>query len=372
MKVTDLNLGEQLKMSEREIRRRLELLSITPREMEEMIGLKPLIAPHVDDLVEQFYAMQVEVDEIAKLIGDSETLARLKKHLCRYILTLFDGDYGMEYVLSRLRIGMVHKRIGVPPKLYVPSLHNLFSLLRHRILLASGNDCGICGRRLEALEKVLLFDLELVFDTYIHSLMDALAKGRQELEEYAEGLEETVAKRTQELAMLASRDGLTNLLNQRSFYEELRRETARTLRTEGKIALLYLDLDGFKKVNDTLGHRQGDEILLAIADIIRPVVRAEDIAARYGGDEFCILLPHSGAPEAKEVAQRLIQAFDNEPRLAGRQVFLSIGIAVENWNDLRDGDLLVKKADAAMYLSKKIPGHAVTVADQTGEPLSSP
>ncbi|MDG4475319.1 GGDEF domain-containing protein [Thiovibrio frasassiensis] len=369
MKATDLNLGEQLKMSEREIRRRLELLSIGPKEKKEMVGMKPLIAPHVETLVDRFYTLQVEEPEIARLIGDSETLSRLKKHLSRYILTLFDGEYGMEYVLSRLRIGMVHKRIGVPPKLYVPSLWNLFSLLRHQILLETDQKCGVCSDRLNALEKIMLFDLALVFDTYIFSLMDALARGRQELEEYAESLEETVARRTQELASLASKDGLTGLLNQRSFYEELRRETARILRIQGKIALLYLDLDGFKKVNDTLGHQQGDDILIAVSDVIRTVVRSEDIAARYGGDEFCILLPHSGVAEAREVAQRLAQAFARQPRLTETGVAFSIGIAAENWDNLRDGDLLVQQADAAMYLSKKIPGHAVTVAGQEAEPL---
>jgi len=230
MKATDLNLSGQLKISEREIRHRLELLSIGPQEMAELHGMKPLLAPQVEALAERFYALLVEVPDIAKLIGDSETLSRLKKHMGRYILTLFDGEYGMEYVLSRLRIGMVHKRIGVPPKLYVPSLRNLFSLLRSHILLGADKDCPACSRQLEALEKIMLFDLELVVDTYIFSLMDALARGQKELEEYTEGLEETVAQRTQELAELASRDGLTGLANQRSFYEELRRETARTLR----------------------------------------------------------------------------------------------------------------------------------------------
>ncbi|PKN45992.1 MAG: hypothetical protein CVU58_08030, partial [Deltaproteobacteria bacterium HGW-Deltaproteobacteria-16] len=82
-----------------------------------------------------------------------------------------------------------------------------------------------------------------------------------------------------------------------------------------------------------------------------------------------LLLPHSGIAEAKEVAQRLINTFASEPRLAGVEVALSIGIAAEKWDDLRDGDLLVKKADAAMYLSKKIPGHAVTVAEKDNDSM---
>ena len=361
MKLTDMTLGEQLRLTDREIRHRLELFAITQQDKDHLVGMKSLIAPVVEDLVDLFYARQVEVEEIARLIGDAETLARLKNHLTRYILTLFDGEYGMEYVLSRLRIGLVHKRIGVPPKLYLPSFRNLFTLLRQAIL-DKNRDCGACQCRLDALEKIMLFDLELVFDTYIHSLLDEVARGKKELEEYAESLEETVAQRTDELARLASRDGLTGLLNQRSFYEELRREIARALRAEGQLALIYLDLDGFKAVNDNQGHRRGDEILTEVAELIRRVVRAEDIAARYGGDEFSIILPHSGIADAKEVGQRLIDAFGQAPRLLGTGVTLSIGIAAGGQADLRDADLLVKKADAAMYRSKKITGHAISIA----------
>ncbi|MDH4333147.1 MAG: GGDEF domain-containing protein [Desulfobulbaceae bacterium] len=361
MKLTDLNLGEQLKLTDREIRRRLELFALTQQDIDELVGMKPVVAANINELVESFYAGQVAVEEIARRIGDSETLARLKNHMARYILTMFDGEYGMEYVLSRLRIGLVHKRIGVPPKLYVPSFRNLFTRLRE-VILGNNSDCGACRHRTDALEKIMFFDLELVFDTYIYSLLEELERGKKELEEYAESLEETVAKRTEQLARLASRDGLTGLLNQRSFYEELRREIARTLRTDGELALIYLDLDGFKAVNDTKGHRRGDEILIAVAEVIRRVVRAEDIPARYGGDEFCIILPHSSSAKAQEAAQRLIEAFDQEEGLKGAGVTLSIGIAAGGNAELRDADLLVKKADAAMYRSKKIPGHAITLA----------
>lgn len=361
MNFAGLELGEELRLTDGEIRRRLELLAVTRQDMAELIGMKSLIAPGVTELVDSFYAGQMEVEEIRRLIGEAETLARLKNHLRRYILTLFGGEYGPEYVLSRLRIGLVHKHIGVPPKLYLPSFRSLCALLRQAVLDKS-DDCGACRRRLDALEKIMLFDLELVFDTYIHSLLDEVARGKKELEEYAEGLEETVAQRTDELARLANHDGLTDLLNQRSFYEELRRETARALRSGGQLALIYLDLDGFKAVNDSQGHLRGDEILIGVAEVIRRVVRLEDIAARYGGDEFCIILPHSGTANAREVARRLIEAFEQEPDLKGTGVRLSIGIAAGEGARLHDADLLVKSADGAMYRSKKIPGHAITVA----------
>ena len=359
MRPTDLTLGEQLKITEREIRRRQELFNISEQDVAAMVQMKPQISSVVDEIVDEFYATQVDIDEIAQVIGDAETLNRLKKHMCRYILTLFDGEYGMDYVLSRLRIGLVHKRIGVPPKLYVPSFFNLFSMLRRNIV-DENKSCNDCMSKIASFEKIMFFDLEMVFDTYINSLMDELAKGRKEIEQYAESLEETVAQRTEELAVLARKDGLTNLLNQRSFYEELRREVARALRGQESIALIYFDLDGFKAVNDTQGHQRGDEILKGVADVAIAVVRAEDIISRYGGDEFCIILPHSSIVEAREVATRLITVFDE--KMADSRVTLSIGIAVATHDELRDGDGLVKKADAAMYKAKKVKGHAVSAA----------
>jgi len=357
---TDFTLTDQLRMTEREIARRKELLQITPADAEVLLGLKPLIANQVDHLIEEFYADQVEVSEISRLIGDADTLSRLKKHMRIYILSLFESDYGVDYVLSRLRIGMVHKRIGVSPKLYVSAIRNLQNRLRQILTSQAQKDCNRCGNQIDALEKILLFDLELVFDTYIHSLMDELSRGKDEIELYATSLEETVAARTRELVDLSRKDGLTNLLNQRSFYEELRRELARNQRHGNTLTLIYFDLDGFKKVNDTLGHNRGDAILAGAAEAMRYSIRAEDIPARYGGDEFCIILPETTVEESTIVAERLTAAFDKT--MADTGVTMSIGLAGVESNSPIDADTLVKKADRAMYSSKKISGHAITVA----------
>ena len=341
---TDFTLTDQLRMTEREIRRRKELLHITSEDTELLLNLKPLIANQVDHLVEEFYNDQVHVSEIARLIGDADSLGRLKKHMRLYILSLFDSDYGHDYVLSRLRIGMVHKRIGVSPKLYVAAIRNLQDRIRQIITSQTEKDCKRCGKHINSLEKIFFFDLQLVFDTYIHSLMDELSRGKEEIEQYAESLEETVAERTKDLFELARKDGLTNLLNQRSFYEELRRELARNQRHGNNLSLIYFDLDGFKGINDT------------------QAIRTEDIPARYGGDEFCIILPQTTTEESTMVANRLTAVFDKTMTDTG--VTMSIGIATMASDTPIDADSLVKKADNAMYKSKKIPGHAITVADQ--------
>ena len=104
--------------------------------------------------------------------------------------------------------------------------------------------------------------------------------------EHAENLEEIVDQRTAQLAELSRTDPLTRLHNIRSFYEHLRRELSAAERHRRPLSLIYLDLNGFKRHNDTYGHTSGNAVLSEVGDLLRREVRAEDTASRYGGDEF--------------------------------------------------------------------------------------
>lgn len=360
MKPTDMTLSEQLRITSHEIVRRKDYMDILPSDEKILLEAKPLIAQDVDVIVEEFYVSLLRFDEAAQLIGDSESLQRLKLHLRRYVLSLFDGQYDQEYVLTRLRIGLVHKRIGVPPKLYVAALNLLSGLLRSRLLNRDEEKgCRLCDARITALEKVIAFDLVLVFDTYIQGLMNEVHRRQQEAEDYASTLEKTVAQRTKELNELARKDGMTGLYNQRSFYEELRREMARSQRRNQVLTLCYIDLDGFKIANDTHGHKYGDAILINLAESLKETLRTEDLPARYGGDEFCVILPQTATSEAEGLCRRIMDTFHGkDPHCA---VTLSIGVAESTPDDGLDADMLVKRADEAMYLAKKQKGSVVQV-----------
>lgn len=361
MRLTELNLGEQLHITAREISRRRELFNITAADEALLRQAGHLIGDQEQSIIEEFYADQVSKPEIERLIGDAETLDRLKQHMSHYLRTLFSGVYDDLYVLSRLRVGMVHNRIGVSPKLYVSSMRTLLDILRRNLTGSSlQSDCTHCGALSAALEKTLLFDLSLVFDTYIQALVAQVQHGKEELEQYALSLEGEVARRTQQLADLALNDPLTGLPNRRALFETLPRELAQALRTGADLTLLALDLDGFKTVNDTLGHDAGDQVLIKVAQALRQILRAGDLPVRMGGDEFVVVLPGTGQELAQEVAQRLFKAFD--ALLGGLNVTMSLGLAALDHDQAQSPELLLRQADAATYQAKKTPGHASACA----------
>jgi diguanylate cyclase (GGDEF)-like protein/PAS domain S-box-containing protein len=157
----------------------------------------------------------------------------------------------------------------------------------------------------------------------------------------------------EELTRQAFHDGLTNLANRALFRDRLDQALARSTRTREPLAVLLLDLDGFKQVNDTLGHDAGDKLLRAVAERFAGAVRPSDTLARLGGDEFAVLLDPATETEAEEVARRLNQAVGEPLTLAERELSVgaSIGI-VAHPGGPADGDDLIRHADIAMYAAK--------------------
>lgn len=156
------------------------------------------------------------------------------------------------------------------------------------------------------------------------------------------------------IAHLAEHDELTGLLNRRRFQTELDKWSQYALRYQRGAAVIFLDVDKFKIINDTYGHHAGDQYLTAISDLLSVALRATDTIARWGGDEFAVLLPETGKNAAIEGANKLLRLF-NEARLdiAGMELSPSVSIGMALFPD-HGSDLgtLVLYADAAMYQAK--------------------
>ena len=356
MKRTEQTLLEQMKISDVEILHRMHLLNLNKDELDLLSSHKMLIEDNIDIIVNEFYEKQTEIDEISLLIGDADTLRRLRSAQRKYVMDLFSGNYDSEYVNNRLRIGMVHKRIGVEPKLYLSALRTLKDVIT-KSLKRIITKPETLDATLEALDKLLYFDTTLVFDTYIDCLVGEIENAKNKTEVYAISLEEKVAERTQQLEEQTQKDPLTNLYNQRAMQEYLRRELSLSKRHQVKLSLVYFDVDKFKDINDTLGHIKGDDVLKSIGQTVLNNVRSTDIPCRYGGDEFCIILPECSSDEAKVICEKIIKEFaDRHP-----DVSFSIGIAETGIDEYVDGDVLIKKADKKMYLAKKEDGFQIRV-----------
>ncbi|MQA41050.1 sensor domain-containing diguanylate cyclase [Rugamonas aquatica] len=171
-----------------------------------------------------------------------------------------------------------------------------------------------------------------------------------------EQLESTVARRTAELEQLVMRDVLTGLPNRRALMQALPAAMARVTRMRQPCAVLFLDLDGFKNVNDTHGHEEGDELLRQFGQRIVGAVRRTDTVARLAGDEFVAILENLSDAAAAEEMGRKIMPLLREPfvlKTATVNLSASIGIAIHQPGDAEDLDALLARADRAMYEAKR-------------------
>lgn len=160
---------------------------------------------------------------------------------------------------------------------------------------------------------------------------------------------------------LSLRDGLTGLFNHTYFYQQIDFEVRRYVRYGALVSLVLIDIDDFKKVNDTHGHREGDRILAAMGKTFMQVARDSDICCRYGGEEFAVILPLTGISEAAAIADRLNRELV-ERLPDGGSVTVSIGVA-SCGKKIRTYRELVEKADAALYQVKRSGKNRVKVAD---------
>lgn len=154
------------------------------------------------------------------------------------------------------------------------------------------------------------------------------------------------------------RDGLTGLRNRRSFNLALKQEIWQCLQSDRPISLLMLDLDNFKKYNDTLGHVRGDQVLKEMATLMAASTRDSDLVFRYGGEEFCVLLPGVGPEGAEKIAERIREQV--EEAFTGHEVPVTVSIGISTSNvEIQDARYLVELADRAMYRAKILKNRVI-------------
>ncbi len=254
-------------------------------------------------------------------------LAGLTHELGVVVATLVCGVTGV--VLGGLLVTLLHVWQGIPP------------LVALRLGFAAGLVTGV----LVAVPAAVLL-----------RLVDELATSRARLEE------EIHRRRKVERALrrLADVDSLTGLYNRRAFLERARQIADLARRHGFPVSMLILDVDRFKRINDSAGHAVGDEVLRRLADVVRRSLRRTDIAARFGGDEFVVLLPYTDAAGAREAAERIRQRVRTLERPV--RFTVSIGVATVAGADALVENLLTR-ADRALYRAKEEGRDRIAVAE---------
>jgi diguanylate cyclase len=224
--------------------------------------------------------------------------------------------------------------------------------------LGGANNLADLGHILED----IMHDTRIIQDSALRSHEDLVFARKQ-----ADEAEARIAQLEQELAQVSEmvhEDQLTGVLNRRGMDETFQRELTRNDRSGGPLCVALLDIDNFKKLNDTLGHQAGDQALVHLAHVIKESLRPADSVARYGGEEFVIILPDTSLKEGVEAVERLQRELTKKYFLNNNDrvlVTFSAGVALRN--ETEDQEDLIGRADKAMYIAKHTGKNRVIAAD---------
>jgi diguanylate cyclase (GGDEF)-like protein len=220
------------------------------------------------------------------------------------------------------------------------------------LVLASRDDSSIAARACEVGAQDYLVKGQLDQTLLVRALRCAIGRKRHEAR----------------LTEWAYMDALTGLVNRRLFSDRLTHALARATRTDKGAALLFVDLDNFKTINDSLGHEAGDDVLRNVAQVLRRAVRQTDTVARFGGDEFVVLLESlDDFSRVDLVAKKVLRALDAGPTAPASpvKVTASIGVGLFPKHAIKE-DALLRSADAAMLLAKQCGGNRFRLACARG------
>ena len=172
---------------------------------------------------------------------------------------------------------------------------------------------------------------------------------------------EPMARMNKKLEELATKDFLTDLVNRRRFFEQLESAMAEARIKKIGLSIVMLDIDFFKRINDTFGHDSGDVVLKNTALRVRELLRSSDCAARFGGEEFVLMLRETRIDAAMAIAEAVRAKIANVPFDLVGTVCASFGVA--EWNQIEDGRALINRADKALYVAKQSGRNRVVRAD---------
>ena len=343
---------KQFGFDRKKINQRLLFLRLTKADHDLAQRLnKEVINPNIDKIIGLFYDSLISNIETHKWLKDKELVERLKMTQRNYLLGLGVDFYSDEYFESRLTIGIMHAVISLPLSIYQGAYSNMIQFILDVFPQSIRENSQDNLALTNFVIKITSLDMSLAIETYHHSFMINL---ENEVDS-AHTLEGTLRSE-------AETDSLTGLYNRKYAFSHLNEAIGNAHQYSTNISILMVDIDFFKKVNDTHGHQAGDEVLKQVSTAITKTLRDHDIVGRYGGEEYIVGLINTSSELAHQVAERMRQIVADTSIIINEQtisVTVSIGMTSlckeDNLNDL------IKRSDTALYSAKDAGRNCVII-----------
>lgn len=333
--------SDRLQLTAANIGHRLRYLGIDAADVHNLDTVHGVIDPHLDAIAEAFCAHLLQFEPLQPFLTGPGVQQRLRRTMVDYLRTLGRDVGSLQYAEQRLHIGLRHERLGVSLRWYLGAFPQLFSDISARLRQQLPDQAAELG---VSLHKILGFDAELAAESYHRSSLDRVQELMQQLE-----------RRQQRLQESSRHDDLTGVLTRGAALEALELELHRALRFRQHFAVLVLDIDRFKLLNDQHGHAFGDLVLTRVAAMCSRMIRPWDVVGRLGGDELVIGLLGCPLREAVHIAERIrleVAAAEFERGADAAPVTLSIGVAALA-RETQQLELLLEAADRALYRAKE-------------------
>jgi len=313
---------------------------------------KEVIEPNIDKIIDRFYKVLQSYPETSNFLVDDETIDRLKVTQRNYLLNLGIDFESPAYFDSRLQIGIMHVVIALPLNIYQGAYSNLIQFIFDEFSESILNNSKDNIELINFVIRITALDMSLAIETYHHSFMI-------ELEDEIK----TAYSYESKLRSEAETDFLTGLYNRKYAFSHIKDAVENAHTYSGNISILMLDIDYFKKVNDTYGHQTGDEVLRQVSKVIAITLRDHDIVGRYGGEEFIVCLINLTPERASKVAERIRNLVaDTSIIFDEHTIKVTVSIGMTSLSKEDDLNSLIKRSDEALYSAKGAGRNCVIIS----------
>ncbi len=336
-KATDSNYLRR--SDETEIQRLLSTFEIDEAAKADLRRLQPIVAANIDMVLTQFYEKILSDPAMVSVFGENASMPKAKaKQREHWLDWVFLARFDAEYLTRCKRIGRAHKVHGVLPAYYLFGYHFMSRNMKS-LILEKFPDRHEADRLISSVEKALFLDIDLAISVYCSEM-------------------------TEDWRQSSLYDSLTGILNRRGIAESLKKTLSETRLYSAPVTVALLDIDHFKKVNDTYGHSAGDIALSRVAELISASMRDGDIVGRWGGEEFIIVMHDTNLDEGREVAERVrrhIETLEIQLDETTMTLTASLGISELTSNE-QTIEPAVARADTALYAAKRAGRNRVECA----------